>query len=189
MGGFCIQIVEVNIRVSAFCKRLACQLLATIDQPVAVGKPSHFLHTAERRVRAVELLAFQQIDLILQRRIVGHEEVAVGAVGPVVPVTVHQVVVDHGIGIGQVGVAFLDRLLQLYVAKVADVLHIGRIAETVDVAIYIADSLGVRAVGIGLPDLHAIVVGTEEGDFLAGCISFSSVTVMRVGSPPVAGIV
>ena len=55
----------------------------------------------------MELLAFQKVNGVVHQRVVGHEKVAVGTVGPVVPMAVHEVVVNHGVGLGQVGVTLL----------------------------------------------------------------------------------
>ena len=164
---FCLQVVEVNISVGTLCELLACQLLTAIYELAAIGKPSHLLHATKRRVRTVELLILQQIHGVVHGGVVNHDKMTVSAVGPVVPVAVHEVVVDHSVSLGQVGIAVFDGLLKPHVLEKADVLHIRCIAEPVDVALHSADGFGVFAIGVGLPDLRAHVVGAEEGDLLA----------------------
>ena len=115
----------------------------------------------------MELLILQQIHGVVHGGVVNHDKMTVSAVGPVVPVAVHQVVVNHGIGLGQVGIAVFDGLLQTHVLEKAEMFHVRCIAEPVDFALHIADGFGVFAIGIGFPNLHPLVVGAEVGDFFA----------------------
>lgn len=158
LGLFGFKVIQINVCVRTFSEFFTRKFFAGIGQLFAVGAPGNFLNTAERRIGTVEFLVLQQIDCIVAFGIVGDEDVAVSAVCPVVPVAVHQVVVNHRIGFWQVGIALFDGGVYLHIHRVSDVFHIRCVAEAVDVAIHLGELFGVGAIGIAFPDLRALVV-------------------------------
>ena len=160
------EVVDEDVGVGAFGERLAALTFAAVGDLGAVGAPHGLLHSSERWDRAVEALAFQQLGGLFGFVHGCDEEVGVGAVGPCVPVAVHQIVVDHGVGFWQVGVAILDSGVEAHVAGVEQVLAVGRVGEPVDVRFRVGDLGAVAAVGVALENLHHAVGGVEEGDLL-----------------------
>ena len=119
VGGFVVgEVVDEDVGVGADGEVLAGGAFAAIGDLLSVRAPHSVLHASEGRYRTVETLAFQQLDGFVGRIVGGDEQVGVCAVCPAVPVAVHQVVVNHRVGFGQVRVTVDDGGVELNVAGV-----------------------------------------------------------------------
>ena len=113
-------------------------LAAAIDEALAVGQPLHLLHSAEGTHGSFPLLALHRVkrSLDFATAEVAHENVAVG-VHPMVPVAIHQVVVDAARGLVEVGIDVGHGLFQLHFLGEDDLLAVRRVEETVDVVLFV----------------------------------------------------
>ena len=138
------------------------------DEALAVGQPLHLLHATEGTHGGFPLLVLHGVEGVLDLTVaeVTHEEVTVG-VDPVVPVAVHQVVVDAARGLIEVGIDVGHGLFQLHLLGEEHLGAVGGIEETVDVVGFVGDALQAGAVGIHFPELHDIVFRGEEADLLS----------------------
>ncbi len=96
---------------------------------------------------------------------VGHEDVAVPSLVPVVPVAAHQVVIDTCFGVGHI-LVHVRRLAvaDLYPAHVPRLVAAGADAEALDVAVEPRELAQVAALGVHLPHLHRAAAVGEEAD-------------------------
>ncbi len=186
----CLQVVDVDVRVGRDGVGSAGQRLAGVGQLAAVGRPGDFGHVEVGGQRSVP--AGLGHDVGAGRRLAavepGDEDVTVVALVPVVPVADHQVVVDAGPGVGQVGVdLFGPEVGRVTTLHPPDMSPVGADAEALDVgaAVLVAgDLLGVLSVGRHGPYLHRpAAVGEEVDPAAVGAPLRGEVVRRSVGQP------
>ena len=97
-----------------------CHALGGVADPRAVGRPADLLAAAERLQRRVDAFAGQQVLRLAADGERQHEQMAVGAVLPLIPVPHQQMVVDARVGLRQVRVAIVDVRVLLDVLRAGE---------------------------------------------------------------------
>ena len=116
----------------------------------------------------METLAFEQFHCIFSIVNRCDEQMGVSSIGPGIPMTIHQVVIDFRRVLGQIGIAVNSGCIQFHIAGEQDVFAVGRERETVHIARSVSHLPTHGTVGVGLENLqNPIFVGIEEGNFLA----------------------
>ena len=164
-------LVDVDVRIGRYGVGLAVERLARVGELRAGVVPGDLGHVEvgcqrgiPRRVGTDDVRALAEA-VVLE---FGHEDVAVVALLPVVPVANHQVVVDACLRLGHI-LVYIGRAVvgDMHCAYIPGAITCGGDAEALDVEVEVGELLELRAVGGHLPELHLARTIREEVDLLA----------------------